>query len=81
MKWSSPQTVSAMVLLASGVLLCYIAFFLSDSKDVPEGALWYFGQTLIYAGGIFGIKLYADGKFIRFKKDIEDKIGHHAQDA
>lgn len=74
MKWSSPQTVSAMALLISGVLLCYIAFFLSEDKDVPEGALWYFGQTLIYAGGIFGIKLYADGKFIRFKKDIEDKM-------
>ena len=81
MKWTSPQTVSAMILLLSGVILCYIAFIMSDANDVPEGALWYFGQTLIYAGGIFGIKLYADGKFIRFKKDIENKIESHAENA
>lgn len=74
MKWTSPQCVSAMVLLASGVLLCYIAYFGSDIKDVPEGALWYMGQMLVYAGGIFGIKLYADGKFVRFKQDIKDEL-------
>lgn len=54
------QYTSAVVTLISGIVMCYIAFFMSGSQDIPSGALWYFGQTLVYAATIFGFKLALD---------------------
>lgn len=54
------QYTTAVVTLASGIAMCYLAYFIGDMKDIPSGALWYFGQTIVYAGTIFGFKLVAD---------------------
>lgn len=54
------QYTTAVVTLASGVVMCFLAFFRSEYQDVPSGALWYFGQTMVYAATIFGFKLAAD---------------------
>lgn len=54
------QYTTAVVTLASGIIMCYIAFFMSGSKDIPSGALWYFGQAMVYAATIFGFKLAVD---------------------
>lgn len=54
------QYTTAVVTLASGIIMCYVSFFMSGSQDIPSGALWYFGQTLIYAATIFGFKLAVD---------------------
>lgn len=54
------QYITAVVTLLSGIVMCYLAFFFSESKDIPNGALWYFGQTLVYAATIFGFKLAID---------------------
>lgn len=53
------QYGSAVVTLLSGIVMCFIAFFMSENPDVPSGALWYFGQTIVYAATIFGFKLAA----------------------
>lgn len=54
------QYATAVATLLSGVVMCFVAFFGSGRTDVPSGALWYFGQTLVYAATIFGFKLAAD---------------------
>lgn len=54
------QYISAVVTLISGIVMCYIAFFRSSDGDIPNGALWYFGQTMVYAATIFGFKLAVD---------------------
>ncbi len=54
------QYMTAVVTLASGIIMCYMAYFMSDSQDIPSGALWYFGQTMVYAATIFGFKLAID---------------------
>lgn len=54
------QYTSSVVTLISGIVMCYIAFFKSAEGDVPNGALWYFGQTMVYAATIFGFKLAVD---------------------
>lgn len=51
---------TAVTTLLSGIVLCYIAFLRSKDGDVPDGALWYFGQTLVYAATIFGFQLAVD---------------------
>ena len=61
------QYITAVLTLISGSVMCYIAFFRSEDGDVPSGALWYFGQTMVYAATIFGFKLVVDD-YIRKNK-------------
>lgn len=51
---------TACLCLLSGIVMCFLAFFLQVSEHVADNALWYFGETLLYAGSIFGIKEYVD---------------------
>lgn len=60
------QYGSAIGMLASGVLLTFLSFFLND-YDVADGVLWYVGQTLVYAGSIFGVTVYVNSR-------IDDKL-------
>lgn len=57
---------SACVTLASGILLSFLSFFLSAEHAIHDSVLWYFAQTLIYAGSAFGIAAYVHGKFNEF---------------
>lgn len=54
------QYATAVVTLASGIVMCYISYFRSTGNDIPSGSLWYFGQTMVYAATIFGFKLAVD---------------------
>lgn len=60
MKWSSPQVVTAVGSIIAGFLLCFVAYFHSTDNDVPEGVLLVLGQAFVYAGTIFGCKVYID---------------------
>lgn len=55
--------VTATASLLSGIGMCFLAFFLSETHHIDVNALWYFGECLVYAGSIFGIKEYIDFKF------------------
>ena len=52
--------------------------------------LWFFGECLIYAGSIFGISIYVNGKIHNIRRELhlpeedeeketqeEEKRGHH----
>ena len=54
------QTLSALVLLTTGVILSFIGFFTEPVGEISDSVLWYFAQTLIYAGSVFGLKAYVD---------------------
>lgn len=49
---------TACVMLASGIALSFLSFFLSASHIVHDSALWYFAQTIVYASSVFGIGSY-----------------------
>lgn len=53
---------SAILMLLSGIVMCFLAFFMEVGEHVADNALWYMGEALIYASGIFGIKEYVDMK-------------------
>lgn len=57
MSW---REFSALCTLASGVGLCFLSFFLGGMHTVDGSVLMYFGQCLLYAGGIFAIGEYAE---------------------
>lgn len=58
----------SVALVASGVVLSFISFFLSKEHVIDDSVLWYFAQTLIYAGSVFGLKNYVDYKLKLPKK-------------
>ena len=58
----------SVALVASGVVLSFISFFLSKEHVIDDSVLWYFAQTLIYAGSVFGLKNYVDYKLKMPKK-------------
>lgn len=63
------QYGSAIIMLASGVILAFLSFFLNAYK-IDDSILWYVSQCLVYAGSIFGISVYVRSKF----SEIENKI-------
>ena len=56
------QHSSALMMLVSGIVLAMLSFFLNN-YDIKENVLWYIAQTLIYAGSIFGVSIFINGKF------------------
>lgn len=67
------QYGSAVAVLLLAIILIYISYFTSQSRDVPDNVLWYFAQSLMYAGSVFGIAIAIDAKFANFK----DKFLNH----
>lgn len=62
------SVITAVVLLTSGIVLSFLSFFLSVDNEIDDSVLWYFAQTLIYSGSIFGVKEYIDYRMRAPKK-------------
>lgn len=61
------QYGSAVVVILFAIILVYISYFTSQSRDVTDNVLWYFAQSLMYAGSVFGVAIAIDAKFANFK--------------
>ncbi len=66
------QYGTAVIMLLSGMVLTFLSFF--RNGDVVEGVLWYAGQTMVYAGSIFGITMYVRTKSGEIKSYIDELI-------
>lgn len=64
--------ISALTTLGSGITLSFLSFFLS-SYHIDNSVLWYFAQTLMYAGSCFGIGAY----IAKFKNEVNEKINEN----
>lgn len=67
------QYGSAIVVLTSGIVLAYVSYFTSQMRDVTDNVLWYFAQTLMYAGSVFGVAIAIEAKF----ENIKNKFLNH----
>ena len=65
---------SALITLGSGIVLSFLSFFLSSYR-IDNSVLWYFAQTLMYAGSCFGIGAY----ITKFKNELDEKINGKKQ--
>lgn len=66
------QYGTAVMMLMSGVVLTFCSFFMKGT--VEEGVLWYSGQTMIYAGSIFGVTMYVRSKSGELKNYIDSRL-------
>lgn len=64
------QYSTAIVSIASGIVLSFLQFF--DQGDLSTGVLTYVGQSLIYAGSIFGVAMYWNGKYSELKSMVRN---------
>lgn len=63
---------AALITLASGIVLCFLSFFLDRQHEIKSSVLWYFGQTLLYAASSFGLVSYVKVKMNDFTNIIEN---------
>ena len=64
---------SAVAMLAFGMILTGIGFFVEPLGEVSDSVLWVLGQALIYAGSIFGIATYTKGVIIKQVGELEER--------
>lgn len=50
--------VSACIMLGFGIILTAIGFIIDPTGEIHDSVLWVLGQSLIYAGGVFGLAVY-----------------------
>ena len=65
------QYSTAVFMLLSGVVLTYCSFFMKG--DVLDSVLWYAGQTMVYAGSIFGVSVLIRTKSGELRNYIEER--------
>lgn len=73
------QYGSAIALLLSGVAMAFLSFFL-NKYDVSDSVLWYVSQTLVYAGSIFGVGIYIQGKVGEVKGYVDKIVNEKKED-
>ena len=52
------ERTSAMFLLAFGAVMCAISLVLPPTGEIDGSVLMLFGQILVYAGSVFGVRIY-----------------------
>ena len=80
------QYTTAMVLIASGILLAFVSFFLIHT--ITSGVLIYIAQAFTAGGAIFGVSIYFKNQLIeahgetmnKVKELIEDVVKDHLED-
>ena len=79
------QYTTAMVLIASGILLAFVSFFLIHT--ITSGVLIYIAQAFTAGGAIFGVSIYFKNQLIeahgetinKLKELIEDVVKEHLE--
>ena len=64
------QYASAISMVASGIVLAFLSFFLTADHNITDGVLWYVAQALTFAGAVFGISVYIKSKVGEVKSEI-----------
>lgn len=67
------QYCTAIVMIASAVVLAFVCFFLNHYK-IEDSVLWYIAQALVYAASIFGISLAINTKFGKIENKVKDYV-------
>ena len=69
------QVWTAVGMLFAGVGLSVAGFVVEPLGQIHDSVLWFFAQCLIYAGSIFGIGIYVNGKF----NSLVDRLNNKEQ--
>lgn len=68
----------AFALLASGVLMAFLSFFL-NAYNIATGVLLYIAQCFVIGGGLVGANVYFRSKWIEFDTRAKEEINKQIQ--
>lgn len=80
------QYVTAMILIASGILIAFLSFALIHT--ITSGVLIYIAQAFVAGGAIFGVSIYFKNQLVEahgetmsaVKELIEDVVSKHLEE-
>ena len=55
------EKLTAVLALVFGCVMATISLFLPPTGEIDGSVLMLFGQILVYAGSIFGVRVYIKG--------------------
>lgn len=67
------QVWSAVGMLIAGVSLSVAGFLVEPLGIIQDSVLWFFAQCLVYAGSIFGVYVYVNGRVHNALKDFTER--------
>lgn len=70
------QYITAITTLFSGILMCFLSFFMTEQHLIHDSVLWYMGQAVIFCSAVFGLNIIIKNKII----DAENNILKHVDD-
>lgn len=67
------QYTTSIVFLFTGILLCFISFFL-NKYDIDNGSLWYLGQSVAFCAAVFGLNLMIRNEVFEAETRINNRV-------
>lgn len=67
------QVWTAVGMLIAGVSLSVAGFLVGPLGIIHDSVLWFFAQCLVYAGSIFGVYIYVNGRVHNALKDFTER--------
>ena len=64
----------AIVLIASGIIMAFLCFFLTGDYSITDGVLFYVSEAFVTGGALLGIATYVKGKFGEINNYIHNKL-------
>lgn len=68
------QYTTALIFLFTGIVMCFMSFFMSKEGDVGSGALTYLGEAVAFCSGVFCINIYVRSKVSEAETRLNHKI-------
>ena len=64
----------AIILVASGIIMAFLCFFLTGDYSITDGVLFYVSEAFVTGGALLGIATYVKGKFGEISNYIHNKL-------
>ena len=64
----------AIILVASGIIMAFLCFFLTGDYSITDGVLFYVREAFVTGGALLGIATYVKGKFGEISNYIHNKL-------
>ena len=64
----------AVILIASGIIMAFCCFFMTEDHDITDGVLYYTAQTFVTGGSLLGIGVWIKGKFGEINNYINQRL-------
>lgn len=72
-KKESIQYITSIGFLISGIVMCFLSFFLNE-YDIANGPLFYLGTATTFCGAVFGINLMVQNQVMHAEARINHRV-------